>query len=99
MITMIRTASIIPGQQAKAKAFAKEFAAILNATNGTETRVSVPIGGNPNRIRITAHHENLAALETSMTRLANNPAYLELLARGPDLFVSGTLFDEIWRDA
>ena len=98
MITFIRTASTNPGKQAKALAWAREVAAFVKATNGTEVHVSVPVGGNPNRIRLTAQHENLGTMETSAAKLTSLPKWQEMQANGADLFVSESNFTEIWRD-
>ena len=98
MITIIRTASIVPGKQAKALAWAHEVAAFGKALDGAETHISLPIGGNPNRLRFTTQCENLAAYETRMAKLTSHPKWSELAAGGPELFVSESNFLEIWRD-
>ena len=98
MITIIRTASVMPGKQAKALAWAHEVAAFVKATNGADVHVSIPVGGNPNRIRLTAEHENLAAMETSAAKLTSLPQWRELLALSAELLVGESNFTEIWRD-
>ena len=98
MITFVRTASILPGKRTKAMAWALEVAALAKATHGAPTYISRPVGGNPNRIRLTTQHESLAAFEAGMATLSSHPKYLELLASGPDLFLSESVFDEMWQD-
>lgn len=98
MITVIRTFNINPGKQAQAIAWAHEIAALGKAANGVETSISMPIGGNPNRIRSTTRHENLGAMETRYATLTALPRWQELAALGPELIATESTFVEFWRD-
>mgnify|MGYP003385115764 CR=1 FL=1 len=99
MITVIRTFNINPGKQAQAVAWLHEIAALGKAENGIETTISLPIGGNPNRIRATTRHENLAAMETRFAKLSTLPSYQELAAAGSEFISTESTFLEFWRDA
>ncbi|MCC7100726.1 MAG: hypothetical protein IT500_14170 [Rubrivivax sp.] len=97
MITLHRSASIIPGHVASAIGFAKEVAALIKARTGTEVAVALPVAGNPNRVSWTAHFESLADFERTMDRLRLDAPYGELVAKGGMNFIPGTVFDELWR--
>lgn len=97
MIVFYRSASIAPGKMMSAMAFAREIAAFVRETSGIELKIGVPIGGNPNRIGWSAQYENLAALEERQLKLMSDPKYMEIVAKGADNFIAGSVRDEIWR--
>ena len=97
MITFYRNATIMPGKTPAAIAFAQEIAAYVKKSTGTELRVGIPIGGNPSRIGWSASYESLAALEAQQTKMTADAKYWELVNKASDLFVPGTLHDEMWR--
>lgn len=99
MIFWTRTASIAPGKLAAAQAFAAEAVAYLKSHHGQEFIVSIPIGGNPNRIRWSGQLESMAAYEVYSAGLRADPGYAEVLAKGSDLFIAGSINDEFWRSA
>jgi hypothetical protein len=47
MITLIRSATIVPGGLASGMKYAVEIAAYTKKTLGVDTRVVVPFGGKP----------------------------------------------------
>jgi hypothetical protein len=57
----------------------------------------VPIGGIPNRIGWASRYDNLAALEATLNKLMADPKYMELVAKGAENFIAGSVHDEIWR--
>jgi hypothetical protein len=57
----------------------------------------MPVGGNPARIGFLAQYDNLGQLESFQAQLLADPNYLELINKGADNFVAGSLHDEIWR--
>jgi hypothetical protein len=97
MIFQYRNASIAPGKTVPALAFAKEVAGYVKDKAGVEIGVAMPIGGNPNRVGWAARHENLAAFEAMQTKLLADPKYLELIAKGADNFIAGSIHEEFWR--
>ena len=97
MIAFYRSAAIAPGKLSSTVAFAKEVAAHITATTGTEVSVALPVGGNPSRISWSARHESLADFDAVMTVLMADPAYAELVAKNADNFIPGSVQDDIWR--
>ena len=50
MIAFVRVASVKPGKQVAAMAFAKDIAGFLKSSHHLDVEVLRPIGGNPQRI-------------------------------------------------
>lgn len=97
MIAFYRSASIAQGKVASALAFAKEISAHIKDKAGVDVSIAVPIGGNPNRVGWAARYDNLAALDAMQTKLMTDAKYMELLGKGADNFIPGSVHDEIWR--
>lgn len=97
MISFHRTASIAQGKVASAHAFAHKISAFIKKQTGVELRISIPVGGNPNRIRWSSDYENLAALEAQQGKLFADPKYMDMVAKGAENFIPGSINDEIWR--
>ena len=97
MIAFHRSAAIAPGKLANTLAFAKEVAAHITATTGTEVSIALPVGGNPNRIAWSTRHNSLADFDTMMLALMADPTYVDLLAKSAENFIPGSVHDEIWR--
>jgi hypothetical protein len=98
MISVHRSASILPGKLTSAVATAKQLAVHFKDLTGVEASVSMPIGGNPNRIGWTSRYANLAALEAAMGKMMADPKFQELAAKGGENFIAGSMHDEIWRE-
>lgn len=97
MITLNRTASIVPGQVGSAIAFARDVAALIKTKTGVEVAVALPVAGNPNRVGWSARFESLGDFGQTMDRLRADAQYAELVAKGSTNFIPGSVFDEIWR--
>lgn len=97
MITFVRTASIAPGKIAEAMAFAHTVAKLIKEKFGADLRISVPIGGNPNRIAFVATYPSLSEFEAVMVKLVADADYMKMLATNASSFLPGSVFDEIWR--
>ncbi len=97
MITFYRNAVILPGKTPKAIEWAKAVAAHIKKTTGVEVHVGVPVGGNPNRIGWSVGYESLAALEAQMAKMTADPKYWDLVNKGSDLVMAGSVHDEMWR--
>lgn len=97
MITLHRSASIVPGHVGSALGFAREVAALIKTKTGVEVSVAMPVAGNPNRVAWTAHFESLGDYGSTMDRLRSDAQYGELVAKGALNFIPGSVFDEIWR--
>jgi len=97
MINFYRSAVIAPGKTPSALAFAKQIADYIKQSTGQELQVGVPVGGNPNRVGWSTRYESLAALETQQTKMLADPKYWEMVNKGADNFIAGSIRDEIWR--
>lgn len=97
MITLYRSASIAPGKNTSTYAFAHEVAAYIKDTTGSVVKVAVPVGGNPNRIAWSLQYDNLGALEAQQTKLMADTKYMNMVAKGSENFIAGSVHDEIWR--
>ncbi len=95
MFVWVRTASVAQGKFA-AYTWAKEAAAFVKESAGVDVEVLKPISGNPYRISWSFRAADLAAIETANKRLAADPRYMELLAKGAENFIPGSAFDAIW---
>jgi hypothetical protein len=97
MIRFVRTASIAPGKLGDSIAFAKQVSAFVEKQTGVLLGVMLPVAGNPHRIAWRAEYATLAAMEEANSKLMGDPKYLEMLSKGKDLFIAGSLHDAIWR--
>jgi hypothetical protein len=97
MIAFYRNATIASGKVGSAIAFAKQIAAYVKDKHGIELSIAMPVAGNPNRIGWAARYDNLGAFETKMNALVTDPGYMEMVAKGSENFIAGTVHDEIWR--
>jgi hypothetical protein len=97
MITLYRSASLLPGKLPNAVAFAKQVAAHAKDVMGVDVRVAMPVGGNPMRIGWASSFDNLGAMEAAMNKLLADTKYLALIGNAGEIFMAGTTHDEIWR--
>lgn len=97
MIAFYRHAAIAPGKVGSAVAFAQQIVAYVKDKHGVELSLAMPLAGNPNRIGWAARYEDLAAFEVKMTAINSDPHYRELVAKGGENFIAGTIHDELWR--
>lgn len=97
MINFYRSAMVAPGKMPQAIEFAKKIAAFVKKLNGTDLKVGTPVGGNPNRIGWSASYEGLGAMEAAMSKMTSDPKYWDMVNKGSDLFIAGSIRDEIWR--
>ena len=97
MIRFVRTASIAPGKFGDAITFAKQVSAFIEKKAGIPLEVMLPVAANPHRIAWRSEYPNLAIMEEANSKLMGDPKYLELLSKGKDLFIAGSLNDALWR--
>lgn len=97
MITFVRTVSVAPGKTADAMAFAHAIAKLIKEKVGSDLRINVPIGGNPNRIAFVTVYASLSEFEAVSTKLVADADYLKIVATNASNFLPGSVFDEIWR--
>ena len=97
MITFVRTVDSAPGELGESLAFAKEVAAYIASNHGVELHVSVPVLGNPNRVAWETRYESLSDFERLRGRLMADKDYTKLIGKAVDLFIPGSLHDEMWQ--
>lgn len=97
MVIFSRGAAIAPGKTASAIAFAHEISAYLKTSVGVELEVLMPIGGNPNRIGWSTRYKDLAELEATTAKMTADPKYWELVNKGTENFMAGSIRDAMWR--
>ena len=99
MISLVRTGAIAPGKGVAAAAFAQKIVDYWKNTYDRELQLLRPIGGNPNRIAWVARYKDLAEYDAVSLKSMADPKYLELLATGGDLWIAGSIHDQLWRSA
>jgi len=97
MIYMTRTGAIAPGKSAAAHAFAQKVATYWKTEWDRTLDIRRPIGGNPNRIAWVGQYKDLADFETATVKSLADPKYMDLLVTASDLFIPGSINDEIWK--
>ena len=97
MIAFVRVASVKPGKQGAAVTFAKEISAFLKASYHLDMEILRPVGGNPQRIAWSARYADMAAMETTTTKMLADPKYWELVNGAAECFIGGATHDAIWQ--
>ena len=97
MIIFQRTASIAPGKAGPAIAFAHEIAKTFKAMTSLDLTVMMPVGGNPNRVAWRASYKDLAQMDEMTMKMMSDKNYMSQVASAADLFIPGSVNDEIWR--
>ena len=100
MITFVRTAAIHEGKLMDAMEWAAEVAAyIRDNIEGANIQAARRIGAEMYQVCWIATYDSLATFEDVTGRMEADDGYRERLseARGMGLFVSHTLFDEIYQ--
>ena len=99
MIYVTRTGSIAPGKSPAAWAFAQKAADHWKTAWDRTLELRRPIGGNPNRIAWVAQYKDLADFEAVTLKASADPKYIKLLVTAGELFIPGSIHDDIWRTA
>jgi hypothetical protein len=97
MVTVIRSAVIVPGKTGEALAFAHQIAKLITDKHGVKIDLLLPVGGNPSRIAWKSHYEGLGEWEAFGNKLLADAEYIAALATTSSIFVPGSLNDDIWR--
>ena len=97
MIAFNRMASIAAGKTTNAIAFAHQIAAYMKEAYGLELEVLLPIGGNPQRIAWSTRYNDLAAFDAVSSKLLTDKHYWEIVGKGTENFIAGSMRDSIWR--
>jgi hypothetical protein len=99
VIYFVRTGAVAPGKGIPASAFAQKIVDYWKTNYDTELELRRPIGGNPNRIAFVSRYKDLAEFDAVSQKSMADKKYLELLTSASDLWIAGSLRDEIWRSA
>ena len=67
----------------------------VSAENGIEVLVTLPLSGNPNRIRWSTSAEDIAAVQANFARMQQMPAFQEIWVKGQEIFENPT--DDWWQ--
>jgi DNA-binding transcriptional regulator LsrR (DeoR family) len=97
MITLVRTATALPGKIGEAVVWGKEVAAIVERVTGMKGMISTTFGGQLGGIAWTAQYDNAAQVEEAVSKLNADRDYLTALAKAQNLFVPGSGHDQMWR--
>ena len=97
MIYVTRTGSIAPGKAVAAHAFAQKAANHWKREWDRTLEVRRPVGGNPNRIAWVTQYKDLAEFDAVTLKSLADPKYTELLVTAGELFIPGSIHDDIWR--
>lgn len=99
MLFAIRQVSIMPGKALAARAFAAEITEYIRGAHKLEIEIVRPVGGNPMRVGWLGRYKDLAAYEDALNKLTADKRFAELSAKTADLWVPGTMRDEIWQSS
>jgi hypothetical protein len=99
MVYVTRTGSIAPGKTSAANAFAQKVAIHWKTEWDRTLEIRRPIGGNPNRIAWVGQYKDLAEYEAVTVKSLADPKFMDLLVTASDLFIPGSINDEIWKAA
>jgi hypothetical protein len=97
MIRFVRTSSVAPGKLGSAISFAKQITEYIAKQFDVKMQVMLPVGGNPHRIAWRSEFVSLGAMDEFQSRLLADPKYMEMLSKGSDNFIAGSINDDIWR--
>jgi hypothetical protein len=97
MITFVRTATIMPGKQVEARAWAGEIGGVVSRVTNNTCRVGTRIGGNPNDICWILQTDSLGQLEEQMTKWVSNAEFQVTAKRTEGLLVPGSVNDQIFQ--
>jgi len=97
MITVVRTASALPGMTSEAISWAKEVATLVKRVTGKEQVVATAFAGLLSDIAWIAQYNNIAEFDDLRTKVAADDHYIDALKKARHLFVPGSLRDHVWK--
>jgi hypothetical protein len=97
MITLIRTATIMPGKTVEARAWASEVGGVVSRITDNTCRVGMRIGGNVNDICWILQTDSLGQLEGQMAKWVSNAEFQAAAKRTEGLLVPGSVNDQIFQ--
>jgi len=97
MITVIRTSTAFPGMTGEAVVWAKRIAAMVKRVTGRDQFVATAFAGMLSEIAWIAQYDSIAQYDDLRTRVLNDPEYIAALRQARDLFVPGSVRDQVWK--
>jgi len=97
MITVVRTASALPGETGDAIAWAKEVAKLVKRVTGKEQVVATAFAGLLSDIAWIAQYDNITQFDELRTKVLSDEQYIAALKKARNLFVPGSLHDHVWK--
>ena len=97
MIVFQRRANIASGKMMEAMQWAHKITGLFKEITGTELEVMVPVGGNPFQVVWRAHYDSMADLEAAMAKTVSNEKYIMEITSAADLFMAGSVRDDMWQ--
>jgi hypothetical protein len=97
MITVVRTASALPGETGDAVAWAKEVAKLVKRVTGKEQVVATAFAGLLSDIAWIAQYDNITEFDELRTKVLSDEQYIDALKKARNLFVPNSLRDHVWK--
>src|SRR5215831_958380 len=90
MITVIRTATALPGMTGEALSWAKEIAALVKRVSGKEQIVCSSFGGMLTEIAWIGQYDSVGQYDEMRTKILSDGDYRTALKKARDLFTPGS---------
>ena len=69
---------------------------MVEAKVGAKTNIGMPIGGTFGKIAWVSTYDNMAAFESTATKLLSDTEYTNLVESAAPYFLPGSVRDELW---
>jgi hypothetical protein len=97
MIRWTRSARIVPAKFMEAIQWSKEVAEFISKKYDVQATVYIDSFGEYGTIRWFNDHADMATMEKFGKKFLADPEYWQIISRGPDLLVSGSIVDTVMR--
>lgn len=96
MITLVRSATVLPGKLGEAIAWGKEGVAIIKRVTGKEVAFCTAFGGQISGVAWISQYDSVAQIEDDLAKLMADREYAAALTKAT-MFVPGSGHDQMWR--
>ncbi len=97
MISWFRTYQSKIGKMPELIALSEEAAKYLESTHGLKVEIYTQLGGDPLKIGLLGRYDDLGAVDKLNQKIANDSGWAQLMSRGEELAVEGSVQDEWWQ--
>jgi len=97
MITLIRSATVLPGKLAEGIAWGKESSAILKRLTGKEVAFCTAFGGTISGLAWISQFDSVAQIEDAFAKVMADREYMTAFTKSAPIFVPGSGHDQMWR--